>query len=135
MPESPSVSEVNVLPTPKDSEERDMNIAIQNYMQETNNVGEYLLRNPIKTITSDYTIEGSDFTILADDTSGTITVTLPSAVAHANEVFRVKKIANANNVTITGSENIDGTSAITLTSQYEIKKIQSDGTVWWVIGS
>ena len=45
----------------------------------------------------------TDDVILADATSGALTVTMPSVVAAKGQLFRVKRInGNANDVTIVG---------------------------------
>jgi len=135
MPEAPSVPEVNILPPPENNKEREFKIALQNFMQESNNVAEYSLRNPIKTVTADYTIEGADFTILADGTSNSVDVTLPDAGKHKNEIFRIKAINIDNTVRIVSGNNIDSVGSITFSSVNDVRNVQSDGTTYWIISN
>ena len=96
----------------------------------------------------------ADFTVWADDSSGspkdvylvttgasTITATLPavsSADATAGRVVTILKIdGGAGSVTIDGdgSETINGSTTVSLTSQYDYRTIVSDGLEWIVISS
>lgn len=93
-------------------------------------------RTPIATKTSNYTIVATDGTILADATSGSITISLPPASAFNEYHFKIKKKdITANTVIIdgSGSETIEGSLTYTLMTQYEGITIQSDGTAWWII--
>jgi hypothetical protein len=96
----------------------------------------------------------ADFTIWSDDSSGspkdvylvttgasTITATLPAvsaADATAGRVVTILKIdGGAGSVTIDGdgSETINGSTTVSLTSQYDYRTIVSDGLEWIVISS
>jgi hypothetical protein len=94
------------------------------------------LRHAITSITADYSATENDAVILADATSGGITITLPVAVGMAGKALTVKKLdATANTVTVDGaaSETIDGAATHVLSSQYDVVRIVCDGTGWWVI--
>lgn len=136
MAEAPGVGEVDVLPTPKTDDQRELYIAIKNYMDQTNNAIEFLLKKPCATKTSDYTIVGSDYLILVDTTSGVVTITLPLAKKHENQEFVIKKTAGGNNVTVdgNGSETIDGSATQTISTQYDFIKVHSDGSNWHITG-
>lgn len=74
--------------------------------------------------------------ILADATSGAITITLPDAESALDRVYYIKKTdVSANTVTIDGenAETIDGAITETLTAQFETIQIVSDGTEWFII--
>lgn len=93
------------------------------------------MRMPIVAKTANYTATDNDYTILADATSGNITITLPLT---AGQMFNVKKTdATANTVTIkTASGNIDGTAGTTgivISTQYTNISIQMDGTNGWML--
>lgn len=91
---------------------------------------------PISTKTANYTIVGTDHTILCDATSGSITITLPAVSTISGRMYVIKKIdATANTVTIDGnsSETIDGATTLVLTTQWETKTIQSNGSAWFVV--
>lgn len=71
--------------------------------------------------------------VLANATGGAFTVTLPSALAQAGKTVVVKRMnSGANNVTVAaaGSETIDGAATFALTTQYEVVRLVSDGSVW-----
>jgi Head domain of trimeric autotransporter adhesin len=90
----------------------------------------------IATKTANYTATASDYTIVCNNTSGAITITLPAASTAAGRVYVVKKISAVfNNVTIdaNASETIDGVTTRVLSSQYESVMIQCDGTSWYII--
>jgi hypothetical protein len=92
----------------------------------------------ISTKTASYSASVNDHTILCNNTSGAITITLPLASGCSGRVYVVKKISAAgNNVTVqrngSGSDLIDGASTVALANQYDALMIQSDGTNWDVI--
>lgn len=72
--------------------------------------------------------------ILADDTSNAITVNLPAAASNAGKWIEVKKVGNANDVTIDGSttETIDGAETKVLSVQYESVILRCDGSNWYI---
>lgn len=72
--------------------------------------------------------------ILADATSGNITINLPTATIGNKQVIKFKHTGTANNVVITpnGAETIDGGANITLTT-LQYATIISDGVTWWKI--
>lgn len=84
------------------------------------------------SIDSDYTANDRDF-VLADATSGAVTVTL-STEGSSDHWVNVKKIdASANAVTVEpDSGTIDGSANITLSSQYDAVDVYSDGTNWHI---
>lgn len=88
------------------------------------------------TKTANYTAAAGDYTIICNNTSGAITISLPTASGCSGRVYAIKKVSGVSlNVTIdpSGAENIDGSSTRTLTLQYEGVLIQSDGSNWYVI--
>jgi hypothetical protein len=92
----------------------------------------------ITTKTGTYAANTSDHTILGDTTGGAFTITLPTAVGRGGKIFIIKRIsATGNNLTIdtTSSQTIDGATAVTLTSQYAGRVVQSDNANWHVIGT
>ncbi len=91
---------------------------------------------PITTITSTTTLNETHYTILADATSGVITINLPTASGIAGRIYIIKKIDSTTNAVIIdpyGSETIDGATTYSLTSQNQVVRIQSDGTNWRII--
>jgi len=91
--------------------------------------------NNIRTVTANTTALLTDGMILADATSGPITVSLPAASEAFEQEFTVKKIdATLSSVILDpdGSETIDGNTTITTTTQYTSFTIKSDGVTWWI---
>ena len=89
----------------------------------------------IETKDADYTLILDDQVIIADATSNTIDLTLPSAVGNKGKKYVVK----ATNITFTtavetdGSETIYGASNFTFTSANEVVKVISDNVNWFKI--
>lgn len=91
----------------------------------------------IKTVTSNYTITGADNTILADATSGALTVTLPSPSGISGRIYTIKKIGTGdidNALTITpASGTIDGGASYVIYNDWTYVTLQTDGTNWYII--
>jgi hypothetical protein len=90
------------------------------------------VRRP-RAITATATLDGDDNIILADATSGAITVNLPAAASYPNQTYTVVKTdASGNAVTLDGnaSETINGATTHALASQYNRVSIVSNGTAW-----
>jgi len=88
------------------------------------------------TKTANYTATASDYSIICNNTSGAITISLPAASGCTGRTYVVKKVSAAlNNVVIdpNGSETIDGAATRTLALQYESVLIQSDGSNWVIL--
>lgn len=65
-----------------------------------------------------------------------IVITLPSATRFTGKRFTIKKTdsgANKAAIRAVGSETIDGAASASLTAQYQVKTILSDGTNWNVV--
>ena len=81
-----------------------------------------------------YAVASADHTILADASLNVVSVTLPAAPA-TGRLLLIKKIDNTNNVVIDGNgKTIDGQASVTLGVQYAFRRIQYNGTAWFVIG-
>lgn len=89
----------------------------------------------LATVTATTAPNAGHHTILADATSGAITVNLPTAVGIAGRHYIIKKIDNANNVVVDGSstQTIDGATTKTITTQYGFLQIVSDGANWLIV--
>ena len=86
--------------------------------------------------TGNYTITSSDTVILADATSGTITITLPTASSVSGYRFYIKRTdgsANSVSVARSGSDTIDGSTSCTISVQYVSLEVVSDGSNWYII--
>lgn len=82
--------------------------------------------------TSAYTLTTSDYTILADATSASFALTLPTAVGNTGQRYTVKKTTAANIVTIntTSAQTIDGLPSHLLTNRWDALTVLSDGANW-----
>jgi hypothetical protein len=89
------------------------------------------------TITSNYTLTASDNTILANTTSGAITLTLPAPTNFAGRIYTIKKIGTGgidNQLTVSpASGTIDGGSSYIIYNDWTYVTLQTDGTNWFII--
>lgn len=88
--------------------------------------------------TTAYTAEVTDSVILCSAAGGAFTVTLPSAVGLAGHVYTIKKTdssANAVTIATTSSQTIDGAATKTLSTQYSLWQVASDGANWQILGA
>lgn len=82
-------------------------------------------------VTTTYAVLATDQTILA---TGTFTVTLPTAVGRAGQIYTIKN-ASTGVITIatTSSQTIDGSTTELLRFQYHTLTVESDNANWHVI--
>jgi hypothetical protein len=87
---------------------------------------------PFTNQTSNYTVDNLDCVI--NCTSGTFTVTLPTAVGIEGQYYIIKN-SGTGVITIdgNGSETIDGTVNRTLSVQYESMTLVSNGVNWIIV--
>lgn len=87
----------------------------------------------VTNISTTHTIKGGVL-FLCDATSGAFTITLPPAAQIPNRIIHIKKVDAVNNVTVdgNGSETIDGALTETLSTQYEVLTVVSDGSNWFI---
>jgi peptidoglycan/xylan/chitin deacetylase (PgdA/CDA1 family) len=89
-------------------------------------------------ITGNYTVLPYDSVILADSTSGIITVTLPDATLSTSRIIQVKDWKGqsaSHNITVatTNSQTIDGASTVVLKNNYDSYTFISDGGNWSIV--
>ena len=84
-------------------------------------------------VSSDYSVHPEDEFILADATSGNLTITLPDSNKSKGMFYQIKKKDASNDLIIDGlgSETIDGAATLTLSTQYTTAGFISDGINWW----
>jgi hypothetical protein len=90
----------------------------------------------VVSVSTNYTFQATDRTVLGNSSSGDITITLPTAVGVTGEaLYDVKHIGTGNVVTIApnGSETIDGQTSIELIFPQDSITVQSDGVNWRII--
>lgn len=87
---------------------------------------------PFTNKTANYTVDNADCII--NCTSGTFTVTLPTAVGIEGQYFVVKN-SGTGVITIDGNvaETIDGSANKILAVQYESMTVVSNGVNWAVV--
>ena len=88
--------------------------------------------------TSSYTITDTDNTVLADATSGSLTITLPApSAAIAGRIYTIKKIGTGdinNSVRVLPSAGtIEGGADYMIYNDWTFVTIQTDGTNWYII--
>jgi hypothetical protein len=93
----------------------------------------------IATKTTAYTASATDYTLLCDATSAAFTISLPAAASFTGQVYVIKKVdssGNAVSIDPNSTELIDGTSTpLAISTQWQTRTVQSNGTSWFVIGN
>jgi len=87
----------------------------------------------VQSETGSYTASDGDI-VLADASSTTITVTLPSP--SSGDIVSIKKTDSSSNAVIIdtpGAETIDGQANLSINSQYSARTIVSDGSDYFII--
>lgn len=89
----------------------------------------------VVTKTANYTVTNADDLVLGNATTGSFTVTLPTAVGISGRVFYVKSISSSNNVTVgtVSSQKIDVATTYVLPSNYGSVTLVSDNAQWWIV--
>ena len=94
----------------------------------------------VHTITASYDMTSGTnadiHSLLSNNTSGSVTVALPTVASSDGRVYHIKKIsAAANDVVIDGSdsETIDGALTYTLDIQYESVTLVCNGAAWFIV--
>lgn len=87
------------------------------------------------TATTTYTITANDFTVLLDTSSAGFTATLPSAASVPGKILVIKKISadgNTGTISRSGSDKIDDSNTVDITTQFDVIRLQSNGVLnWW----
>ena len=71
--------------------------------------------------------------VLADSSTGNVTITLPSATRTDGSIIVILKTSASNSVIVTATDLINGGSSITLTDLNEFSEITSNGTTYTVV--
>jgi hypothetical protein len=91
----------------------------------------------IKTVSADYSATAADNTLLANTTSASVAITLPSASGIAGRIYTIKKIGTGgldNALTITpAAGTIDGGSSFVIYNDWSYVTLQTDGSNWFII--
>lgn len=93
----------------------------------------------VSTQSANYSVLTSDDIVLADTSTVSVTLTLPTAAGNAGKVFNFKKLSSLNSLFIKSvfNENLDGVDIdavpYEITVINESMTIVSDGTDWFII--
>lgn len=92
----------------------------------------------VTTLSSDTTLSDTTM-VLADTSSGSFTLTLPSATANSGRIYIIKRTSVDNDLFLEGGGNlIDGSSFLSMGNSGSSGgsiKIISDGTQWYILSS
>lgn len=94
------------------------------------------VKYPIRTITSNYTLQRTDYTVLCDATSGQLNIKLPSASSVSEQIFNIKKIdltGHNIHVTTTNGDYIDFDVTQSIAHKATNMSVHSDGTRYWIL--
>jgi len=86
------------------------------------------------TVLSDYTATSTNLFIGVDSSSTNVTITLPTAAGISGREYVIVAEDVSNTVTLDGdgSETINGSTTVTFDTQYDARKIVSDGANWMI---
>jgi hypothetical protein len=88
----------------------------------------------IRSVSANYTVLMSDYTILCDNSGGTFTLTLPNVATSAGKIFIICKIDDsANLLTFSPALRFSLNTSIPNLNYTKTFKVQSDGTSWFII--
>jgi hypothetical protein len=116
----------------------DLGVDVQEYAAALEAFAAGELQLGVQSITATASLGTNKSIVLADATSGAITLNLPAASSNNGRQVTVKKTdASVNAVTVDGSggETIDGSTTYALPAQNDYVTILCDGTGWQVTGS
>ena len=96
----------------------------------------FLSGGSVRTESTNYNVTKDDWLILADTTSGSITITLPDPTGLSGKTWIIKKPQSGNSVTIdtATSAQIDGSDSHTQTTHHSYDVITTDGSQFYIIG-
>jgi hypothetical protein len=92
----------------------------------------------VATKSANYTADATDHILFVDASGAARTITLPSAVGLDGRQYIIKKKDSSTNAVIIaadGSETIDGDATVSLTMQWSVRTIVSDGANWMIISN
>ena len=87
----------------------------------------------ITTVSGATTLSNVHNVVLVDTSGGAVTITLPDNATEANRVFYIKNIStNAVTINRAGTDTIEGATSLSLSSQWDLAILLSDGAGQWV---
>jgi hypothetical protein len=85
----------------------------------------------ISSISANTTLDGTYTHVFA---SGTITITLPTAVGISGRTYWIKRTGTGTiTINTTSSQTIDGAASLSITAQYDSYTLVSDGSNWFIV--
>jgi len=93
----------------------------------------YITSAPVVTVSANYTVSASDYTVFCNVTGAARTITLPTAASNSGRIYVVRRVGTGNSeCTVTpvqgGTVLLDNGSG-----DPRAVTVQSDGTTWYVI--
>jgi len=85
----------------------------------------------IVTSTASYMLTNTDYTLIMSG-SYALSASLPNAAANPGITYNIKNVS-LSNVTVTGSQNIDGSTNGQILTRWNTITVQSDGIQWYII--
>jgi hypothetical protein len=83
------------------------------------------------SISANTTLDGTYTHVFA---SGTITITLPTAVGISGRTYWIKRTGTGTiTINTTSSQTIDGAASLSITAQYDSYTLVSDGSNWFIV--
>ena len=83
------------------------------------------------SVSANTTLDGTYTHVFA---SGTITITLPTAVGIAGRTYWIKRTGTGTiTIATTASQTIDGAASISITTRYDSYTLVSDGSNWFIM--
>ena len=89
----------------------------------------------IRSISANYSVTMSDYTILCDNSSGTFTLTLPTpSASNTGKIFVICKIDDSSNLlSFSPALRFSLNTSIPNLNYTKTFKVQSDGASWFII--
>jgi len=115
---------------------QDVHRVIQDWMRRaTSETVEEAASTAFSTVAVSTSAGPKDRMFLVDTTGGNVIITLPAPSTVLGREFVVKRSsAGANTLTVAGSAgNIDNAGTASVTAQYEVLRVKSDGSNYWKI--
>ena len=91
----------------------------------------------VSSTTTAITTDESQYFVIGDTTSGSVTITLPLASSLKDKQFVIKKKSASNTLTVTANtaDTIEGAASVSMTGNYATLQLISDGQNTWYIYS
>jgi hypothetical protein len=106
-----------------------LNNELDNFRRDINR---YVGTESVTTLTEAQTVAVDNDVMLCN---GTFTVTLPTVTGLNGRFYTIKNIGSGTiTIACNGTETIDGATTQSLASQYDFKRVITDGSAWYITG-